>query len=124
MHHLQAYMLVAESSVRTAYVRTEMAQKYLSSGVHVSSNHRISPRVTAVAKLILSLGKLYMSVIRSDVTYSEPFPDAQDHTSGNGLHTSRHWKCGSVPGMLLITARCDDTQVSVTNVLLLKTEKV
>jgi len=84
----------------------------LSSGVHVSE-HRISPYVTGVAKCVLPERKLYMSIIRSDVVYNEPFPDAEDRMSGNGLHITRHLKCGSVPGLQLINARCDDARVSV-----------
>ena len=66
-----------------------------------------SPHISVV----LPLRKLCLSVIPSDVIYSEPFPDAQYRMRGNVLHTSRHLKCGSVPGGPLITAMCDDTKV-------------
>ena len=39
-----------------------------------------------------------MSVTRIDVIYREPFPDAHDRMSGNGLHTSltlEMWQCAS-----------------------------
>lgn len=92
---------------------------YLSSGAYVS-NHRISPHISAVAKCVLPLRELCMSVIRSDVIYYEPFPDAQDGMSGNELHISTTLKLWQCARSAANSARCDDTQVSVTKSYLLR----